>query len=237
MWIKRKEVFAAIALGTVVALLVFYSGLATEKNYFGFFQLTETSDIKNSNFSQDSQPRYQLITETIEGELNKGAFEDTVSRLVTLTEEKNGYVKYLRMTYADEAWSGQMVCKVPPSNVTSFTFSARAIIDANGTVTYINISIEEVNASQEQQETTFSTINFNLKESKPQTGTGISLPLEPVTRILSTSLLWIAQGLAVGVPLCFASLGVVLFVGRGLIPLWKNALKVSRQPNRHQKEG
>ncbi|MGQ9640658.1 MAG: hypothetical protein ACUVUF_00850 [Candidatus Bathycorpusculaceae bacterium] len=130
-----------------------------------------------------------------------------------------------------------MVCKVPPSNVTSFTFSARAIIDANGTVTYINISVEEVNASQEQQETTFSTINFNFKESKPQTGTGISLPLEPVTRILSTSLLWIAQGLAVGVPLFFASLGVVLFVGRGLIPLWKNALKVSRQPNRHQKEG
>ncbi|MGQ9640657.1 MAG: hypothetical protein ACUVUF_00845 [Candidatus Bathycorpusculaceae bacterium] len=83
MWIKRKEVFAAIALGTVVALLVFHSGLATEKNYFGFFQLTETSNIKNSNFSQDSQPRYQLITETIEGELNKGAFEDTVSRLVT----------------------------------------------------------------------------------------------------------------------------------------------------------
>lgn len=236
MWVKRKEVFAAIALGTVVALLVFYSGLANEKNRFGFSPLAETDNIQSNNFSQDSQ-RYQLITETIEGELDKGAFEDTVSKLVTLTEEKYGYVKYLRMTYADEAWSGQMICRVPPSNVTSFTFAARAIIDANGTVTYINISIEEVNASQEQQEATFSTINFNLKENKPQTGAGISLPLEPVTRILSTSLLWIAQGLAVGVPLCFASLGVVLFVGRGIIPLWKNALKVSRQSSRHQKEG
>lgn len=230
MWIKKKEVFAAIALGTVVALLVFYSGLASEKNSFGFSPLAETS-----NFSQDSQ-RYQLITETIEGELDKGTFEDAVSRLVALTEEKNGYVKYLVMTYMDETWSGQMICKVPPSNVTSFTFAARAIIDANGTVTYINISIEEIGELLGLNETTFSTINFNIKEIKPQTGTGISLPLEPVIKVLSTSLLWIAQGLAVGIPLCFASLGIVLFISRGIIPLWKNTLRISRQSGKREQE-
>ncbi|MGB9713549.1 MAG: hypothetical protein ACPLZC_01065 [Candidatus Bathyarchaeales archaeon] len=236
MWIKQKEIFAAIALGVAIALLVFCLGLASEKNGFGGFFSTETSGmVKNDSFGQDSQ-RYQLITETIEGELDKGTFEDTVSRLVALTEEKNGYVKYLVMTYVDEVWSGQMVCKVPPSNVTSFTFAARAIIDANGTVTYINISIEEINESQGLNETTFSTINFNIKEVKPQTGTGISLPLEPVTRILSTSLLWIAQGLAVGIPLCFASLGIVLFVSRGIIPLWKNTLRISKQSGKREQE-
>jgi hypothetical protein len=235
MWIRKREVFAAMALGTIIALLVFYYGLTSEQNMFGLLPLANTDIMGKDNiYGQGLQQRYQLITETIEGELDKGTFEDTISKLVALSEEKSGFVKYLRMTYVDEAWSGQMICKIPQSNVTSFTFISRAIIDANGTVTYINIGIEEIGEPQGQQETTYSTINFNLKESKPQTV--IPLPLEPVARVLSTSLLWIAQGLAVSVPLCFASLGVVLFVGRGIIPLWKNVLKVSRQSNKHCRE-
>jgi hypothetical protein len=178
--------------------------------------------------AQGSQSRYQLITETIEGELDRGTFEDAVNRLTILTEEKNGYVKSLRMTYADGAWAGQIICKVPPANVTSFTFGARAIIDANGTVTYINISIEDVNASQPTQENAFSTIDLNLKETKPSI-VGIGASLESVLGILSTSLLWIAQGLIVGILLCFTSLGIVLLVNRRIIPLWKNLLKSSRK--------
>jgi hypothetical protein len=171
-----------------------------------------------------------VITETIQGELNKGAFEDTISKLEILTEEKEGYVKSLRMTYTEQAWSGQMICKVPPPNVTSFTFHVRAIIEANGTVTYINISIEDVNASQPNQENDYSTINLNLKEIKPENGGGIEIPLASVLSILATSFLWIAQGLIIGIPLCFASLGIVILVNRGIIPLWKNTLKKPERP-------
>jgi hypothetical protein len=40
---------------------------------------------------------------------------------------------------------------------------------------------------------------------------------------------WIAQGLIFGLPLCFVSLGIVLLFNRGIIPLWKNLLKTSKQ--------
>jgi hypothetical protein len=163
------------------------------------------------------------------GELKRGTFENTVDKLEILTEEKDGYVKSLRMTYQDQVWSGFIVCMVPPTYVTSFTFNARAIIEANGTVTYIAISVEQTEATQQGQDT-YSTINLSLQEIKPENGTDIGVMLAPVLPILTTSFSWIAQGLIIGIPLCFASLGIVILVNRGIIPLWKNTLKKTKQP-------
>lgn len=118
-----------------------------------------------------------------------------------------------------------MTCKLPTANVTNFTFNARKIIDENGTVTYINISIEEIESQQQPQETPYSTIYINFKEKKPQSGNSITASLAPVIEILSKGLLLIAQGMVVGVPMCFASLGVVLLVNRGILPIWKSLLK------------
>lgn len=210
-------------LSVLVTILAIYSNIENKKYSPELLQLASMSG--KSSFSQGTGQQSKLISETIEGELNKGTFEDAVNKLEILTEEKDGYVKSLRMIYAEGAWSGQMICKVPPTNVTPFTFGARAIIEANGTVTYINISIEDINASQQNQESTYATINLNLKEVKPSNGAGIVASLTPVLPILTTSLLWIAQGLIIGIPLCFASLGIVLLVDRGIIPLWKNTLK------------
>jgi len=223
--IKRKEILAAVILSIAIAFSVVYVG--TKK---GMQYAENTSSLKSlwglsgSTMLDNTQQGYKLISETIEGELERGAFEYVVNKLEILTEEMDGYVKSLRMTYQEEAWTGFMICKVPPSNVTSFTFSARAIIDENGTVTYINISIEHVEEPQEGQEA-YSTISFNLKEVKPSEGIAIEASLTPVLSILTTSLWWIFQGLVIGVPLCFASLGMVILVSRGIIPLWKNTLK------------
>jgi len=231
MRIKRKEIYLAIILSTLVALLTIYSNMNNEKYYGGNFLFTDSGSTgEKALLNQESQQRSQVITETIQGELNRGTFEDAINKLEILTEEKEGYVKSLRMTYTEKAWSGQMICKVPPTNVTSFTFHVRAIIEANGTVTYINISVEDVNASQLTQENDYSTINLNLKEIKPENGWGIEIPLAPVLSILATSFLWIAEGLIIGVPLCFASLGIVILVNRGIIPLWKNTLKKTERP-------
>ena len=223
--IKRKEILAAVILSIAIAFSVVYVG--TKK---GMQYAENTSSLKSlwglsgSTMLDNTQQSYKLISETIEGELERGAFEYVVNKLEILTEEMDGYVKSLRMTYQEEAWTGFMICKVPPSNVTSFTFSARAIIDENGTVTYINISIEHVEEPQEGQEA-YSTISFNLREVKPSEGIAIGASLTPVLSILTTSLWWIFQGLVIGVPLCFASLGIVILVSRGIIPLWKNTLK------------
>jgi hypothetical protein len=46
-----------------------------------------------------------------------------------------------------------------------------------------------------------------------------------IVPVLTTGLVWIAEGLIVGVPLCFASLGVVVLVDRGIIPVWKKQLR------------
>ena len=227
MWIKKKEVFAAIILGAVVVLIIFYPsmmGESSEPFYRGGSLSEWTLALKNSDSTLFQ--RSQVITETIEGELEKGAFENVVGSLQALTEHKGGYVKSLRMTYVDGSWSGQLICKLPPENVTSFTFKVREIIEANGTVTYINISIEEIEQTQLQpQELVYSIIYINLKEKKPQNRNGIPASLAPVIDILSKSLLLIAHGVMIGLPICFASLGVILLVNRGLLPIWKNLFK------------
>ena len=230
MKIKRKEIYFGIILSILIALSAVYFNTRNEEHYSPDLLLTDLRETWGlSTYSQETQ-HFKLISETIEGELKRGTFEDVVSRLEILTEEKCGYVKSLLMTYQDQVWSGLMICKLPPTNVTSFTFGARAIIEANGTVTYINISVEDINVTQQSQKNTYSTINLNLKEIKPENGAGIGASLAPVVSILTTSFLWIAQGLIIGIPLCFASLGIVILVNRGIIPLWKNTLKKTKQP-------
>lgn len=225
MNIKRKEILAAVILGILIILPVFYIKMQNESQYTRntLLLLNSKESAQHSASVTETQPK--LISETIEGEIERGAFELVVNKLEVLTEEMEGYVKSLQMTYQNQAWSGFMICKVPSSNVTSFTFGARAIIDDNGTVTYINISVEYLEESQQGQENASSTINFNLIEDKPESKVELGASLGPILSILETSLWWIAQGVIIGLPLCLASLGIILLVSRGLVPLWKNVLK------------
>jgi hypothetical protein len=226
--IKKKEVVLAVALCLSITIFAIYSNMKDAEKYYYPMEnlearmLSETYGLSSSMGS----PYSKIFSETIDGELDVGAFEQVVSTLEVLTENVGGYVKSLYMTYRDEVWSGTMVSKVPTENVTSFTFAAREIIDANGTVIYINISVESVNASQLDEEGKYSTINFNLREVKLKNGENqVIAAIASILPILTTSLVWVAQGLIIGVPLCFASLGIVLLVNRGIIPLWKGMLK------------
>jgi len=223
MKIKRKETFFGIILAIIVVFSALYTNTRSEETYTSRVQLAYSDTL-----SHETQQQSKIITETIIGELKRGTFENVVNRLEILTEEKDGYVKTLSMTYHDQVWTGLMICKLPPTNVKSFAFGARAIIEANGTVTYININMEEVDTSQQSGEE-YSTINLNLKEIKPENGVDIGASLTPVLSVLTTSFSWIAQGLIIGVPLCFASLGIVILVNRGIVPFWKNTLKKTKQ--------
>jgi len=229
MWIKKKEICLAAALSILMIIFAVYSNAKNAEEYYpaeNFLAGEPRSESYGSPSSTESQQFSKVISEIIKGKLNRGAFEEAISELEILTEEMEGYVKSLHMTYADRVWSGTMISKVPPTNVTSFTFSARAIIEANGTVTYINISVENVNASQQSQEDTYSTINLYLTEIKPENGKNeILSSIMSALPVLTTSLMWIAEGLIIGVPLCFAFLGIVILVNRGIVPLWKNMLK------------
>ncbi|MDH7477657.1 MAG: hypothetical protein QHH17_04665 [Candidatus Bathyarchaeota archaeon] len=229
MRIKKKEMVLAVVLCLSITIFAIYSNLRNAEEYSGVNLLLGSSmraETYGFSSSTGNQQYTKIYSETIEGELERGAFENVVSALEVLTEDMGGYVKSIYMTYRDEVWSGTMISKVPTANVTSFTFTAREIIDANGTVTYINISVESVNVSQLGEEAKYSTINFSLREVKLKGGeNGVIVAIAPILPILTTSLVWIAQGLIIGIPLCFASLGIVLFVNRGIIPLWRSMLK------------
>jgi hypothetical protein len=229
VWITKREICLALTLSVLVIVFAVYSNIENigERYSAVNFGADETRSKSYGGFSSTGSQQYsKVISETIEGELNKGAFEDVIGELEVLTDYMEGYVKSLRMTYQDGVWSGIMICKVPPTNITSFTFSARATIEANGTVTYIDISMESINASQQNQESKYSTINLYLKEIKPQNGKNeIIASIASALPILTTSLVWIAEGLIIGVPLCLASLGIVILVNRGIVPLWKNTLR------------
>lgn len=235
MKVKRKEIYVGLVLSVLIALPAVYFSIRNEKHYSASLLSADSRTSVDemwglSGYSQEAQQHFKMISETIEGELKRGTFEGVVNRLEILTEEEDGYVKSLLMTYQEQVWSGLMICKVPPTNVKSFTFGARAIIEANGTVIYIKISIEDINATQQSQEDTYSAINLNLKETKPENGAIIGVSLGPVLSILTTSFMWIGQGLIIGIPLCFASLGIVVLINRGILPLWKNTLKKTKRP-------
>jgi hypothetical protein len=224
MNIKRKEIGAAAILGVLIILTVLYARMQN-----GSQRMMVTSSFSSERSIEQSvsvtETQQKVVSETIEGQIEKGAFELVVNKLEALTDELGGYVDSLQMTYENQAWSAYMTCNVPSLNVTSFTFNGRAIINSNGTVTFISISVEHLETRQQGRENASSTVNFNLSEVIPQSPGNPGASLGPILSTLTTSLWWIAQGVIIGLPLCFASLGIVLLASRGLIPLWKNMLK------------
>jgi len=131
------------------------------------------------------------------------------------------------MIFKDGLWRGEIVSKLPPTNASSFTIETRQKIDENGRVVTIEIDIREFTLSPnttdvEQYSTIKTFLNEEFEEEKDTP--------EPLVQLMSifpivvTGLVWVAEGLIVGVPLCFASLGVVMLVKRVIIPLWKREL-------------
>jgi hypothetical protein len=171
----------------------------------------------------------QVIRENIVGELQKDSFETVVRELKNLTSIHGGRIPSLQMYYASELWKGELECKIPTDNVTAYTFDVRALISIHGKVTYISISVieVEVNGTAQQQEI-MSNVSISLKEIVE----GGQLPfinqLGAVVPVLTTSLVWIAQALIVTVPLSFVLLAIIIMIEKGLVPLWKKQIKIKK---------
>jgi len=228
--VSKRKIGLAISLTFLVAVLAAYTnsphlqqslspeaGLTLESGLSSLWGLPGAH-------TQVGQYAWQVF-ETIEGELKQGTFETVVSQLEALTEAKGGYIYSEDLFFRDKLWSGEVVSKIPQENMSSFVFGTKALIEANGTVVSITTSVRSVSTPDKTGETAYSTIKTTLKEK-----TGAEPP-QAITQILSvipwlvTSLVWIAEGLIIGVPLCFVSLGVVMLVDRGIIPVWKRQLR------------
>ena len=222
--IERELVLAVILSIILVASIGFINlrNRSQEDQYFLQIQPYK----KGSLVEMQSTSTEQIIRENIIGELQKGSFETVVRELKNLTSIHGGRMPRLQMFYENEVWKGELACKIPTDNVTSYTFDVRALISSHGKVTYISISVTEieVNATAQQQET-MSDVSISLKEIAEGGQFPLISQLRAVIPWLTTSLIWIAQGLIITVPLSFVLLAIIIMIEKGIIPLWKKQIK------------
>lgn len=231
--VSKKEIGLAVLLAVFVATLAAYTNSPhTNQMLITKSRLTsEESTLRSMWGLPDTSAKVDQqawqVWETIEGELRQETFEIVVSQLEALTEAKGGYIHSEDLFFRDNLWSG-VVSKIPQENTTSFVFGTKALIEANGTVISITTTVRTTVTPDTTEEISYSTIKTTLKET-----TGVEPP-EALTQILSiipwlvTGLVWIAEGLIIGVPLCFVSLGIIMLVDRGIIPVWKKQLRRSQ---------
>lgn len=82
-------------------------------------ELTEQYGLSNPLWESQQQQtavydeRIRDIRQWIKGELKKGTFEDVVTEIEAQTQENNGYIESEDVTFADDAWTGEIVSKIP----------------------------------------------------------------------------------------------------------------------------
>lgn len=233
----KLELVLAILMTLAIASSAIYASLPRTPDNRTVSFLRSTKSVDQSALQGTSIQ--QVITENIQGQLRKGEFETTVEGLKNLTLVYGGRIPSLHMAYDNELWSGTLECKLPTDNVTWFTFEVRKLVNAHGKVTHILIDVNEIEVNQTQTpEIPLSDISFYLQEYVEGSSPFMN-QLGAVVPLLTTGLLWIAEGLIVAVPLCFACLGVVLIVSRGIVPVWKrqfrNKIPVKEAPQNASK--
>jgi len=229
--VSKKKIGLAVLLAVLITTFAAYSNSPHLKQSFILQSgLTPESELQSMWGLSDAKADQQAwqVWETIEGELRQGTFETVVTQLEALTEAKYGYIYSEDLFFKDNLWSGEVVSKIPQENMSSFVFGTKALIEANGTVVSITTTVRTTVTPDTTEEVVYSTIKTTLKET-----TGAEPP-QAITQILSiipwlvTGLVWIAEGLIIGIPLCFVSLGVIMLVDRGILPIWKKQLRKPR---------
>ncbi|MDH5451462.1 MAG: DUF4349 domain-containing protein [Candidatus Bathyarchaeota archaeon] len=227
MKISKKEIGLALVFTLVVATFAAYVNLyvGERPGRYGAMLSQSLHPAEDLRWSLGADERVKEMRQTIQAELEKGAFKPVVIQLEVLTEEMAGFVYSEYLTYEDGLWSGDMVSKIPQKNMSSFVFESESIISANGTVTAVTVSIKDVAEGYTEEEVPYATVTIVLNEVAGAKPPEPFVQVWSVVPLLVTGLVWIAEGLIMGVPLCFVSLGVVLLVKRGIIPVWKRQLR------------
>ena len=220
---KRMKIWLMSAIGMAIVLLVL-AAYVNQPKQAGRFYGEDAVSMSGSEQSKTSEAQ-QFVRENIWGELRRGSFETVVEGLRNLTFQCGGRIPCLNMIYQNDLWSGTLNCKVPTENMTSFTFDVRQLVSEYGKVKHITISVTEVEEGQAgQSKERLSEVSINLNEIVEGESPILS-QLGAVVPWLITGLVWTAQGLVIGVPLCLVSLGIVIMIDRGIIPLWRKQFK------------
>jgi hypothetical protein len=227
--VAKKEIGLAVALAlTIATLSIFYNTAPQGDSSKGHWTMASTKSLESmSALTSEPSERVRIMDADIQGNLKNGTFETVVPFIEALTREKGGVIVTEYMTFKEELWSGEIVSKLPPTNASAFTIEARQKIDEYGRVVTIQITIREFtlskNTTKGEQYSTIKTFLSEEFEEEKETPKPV-IQVMSVFPILVTGLVWIAEGLILGVPLCFVSLGVVMLIRRVIIPLWKKEL-------------
>jgi len=165
--ISKKEIGLAFVFTLVVATFAAYVNLyvGEKPSRYGAMlsqSLHPTEDLNEWSLGADE--RVKEMRQTIQAELEKGAFKPVVIQLEVLTEEMAGFVYSEYLTYGDGLWSGDMVSKIPQKNMSSFVFESESIISANGTVTAVTVSIRDITEGYTKEEVPYATVTIVLDE-------------------------------------------------------------------------
>ena len=221
----KLELLSAVVVTVTLVLLAVSVNLSRRAGTELQSSLAKSGIGPGSFGGSAQQVTQQVIQENIQGELRKGEFETTVQGVKDLMSSYGGSIPVLHMGYDNDVWTGTMTCKVPTDNVTMVTFDVRRLINDHGKVTHISIDVSESEVDQNQTvETSFSDVSMYLYERAGGSSPFVD-QLGGIVPLLTSGLVWIAEGIIIGVPLCFASLGVVVLVERGIIPAWKKQFR------------
>jgi hypothetical protein len=176
----------------------------------------------NTQTATVADERIKDVRQSINGELNKGTFEEVVLKIEDETDALGGYVESEDVVFTDDIWSGELLTKIPQNNSLDFVFTVRSLISKNGRVISIAASIRDITpTSGTATQEPLAQIRTTLKEisDKPWQ---LTLPTSPllagILPVLSTFFTWIAVGMAIGIPAFFTMLGIVLLIDRALKP-------------------
>ncbi len=233
---SRKEVKASFVFCVLLLAGVIIANAIGQRHNYSSTDIIRPSTI-SPQFSSELAEQYGLgsplttnvvdervkdIRQSINGELNKGTFEEVVLKIEDKTDALEGYVESEEVTFADDIWTGEILAKIPQNNSLDFVFAVRSLISENGRVVSIATSIRDITpTSGTATQEPLAQIRTTLKElsDKPWQ---LTLPTSPllasILPVLSTFFTWMIVGIAIGIPAYFTMLGIVLLIDRALKP-------------------
>jgi hypothetical protein len=248
---SRNEVKAALVLCIFLLASVIIFNTISQRFIYPDTSLVRPNAIVNPNFTEEQRrtlieqyglggstqtpivvdERIKDIRQSIKGELKKGTFESVVLGIEDETETLGGYVESEDVTFADEAWSGEIVARIPQNTSLNFVFKVRSLISENGKVISIATNIKDITpttGTSGPKPLAQIRATLNEESDKPWHPTlpTVDLPFLPgVLSLLNAFFTWIIVAVIVGVPAYFTVLAIVLFIDRALKPVTNKILK------------
>ena len=240
---QKREILISIAVFSIVLVLLvvaFSPSFAGSVNSGAGSALpsaqapTPLFGIAGDLYTSQSNSPHRVISasEALVGEVNHGSFENVSSQMISSLDSVSGYIASSNLMYNGTTWNGVWAVNVPTSNATFFLFQMKALVDANGKTTSININTQDVTNSTggNQSKVPFAPFTITLQEMALNSGQaqpaldGLFGSIGAILVVIFDGTLYVAL---IAIPLYLLVLGSVLVSGRFLYPTFLKVMSKS----------